>query len=335
MKLIQLGMGGMADAWIKAVLASKVASYAAFVEINETIAESQRQKHKRLQKVPIFKTLSEALKAVEADGVIAVIPPQFRIETAQTTFEAGLPLLSEKPLASSMADAQTLLGLSQQSGLLYMVGQDYRYKPAMQTIKQLLEADTIGKIDSIDIGFYRGLRLLTYHSLMPHALLQDMSIHHFDLLRFFLGANPQTIYGRSWNPAWSEFKGNASASAMMTFPNEVTVTYHASWVATGHINDWDGVWRIQGQKGTLILDNNRIYLQQTTGIDDRVFTYNPVQLMPLVKMKHTRQAVLVQQFYEAVIEGQTPPTTIQDNIQSFQMVFDVIESSTTGQLIHR
>jgi predicted dehydrogenase len=335
MKLIQLGMGGMGDAWIKAVLASKVARYAAFVEINPTIVEEQRQKHKRLQKVPVFKSLDEALAAVQADGVVAVIPPQFRIETAQKVFTAGLPLLAEKPLASSLADAQVLLKLAQESGLLYMVGQDYRYKPTMQTIKQTLEAGTIGAVESIDVGFYRGLRLLTYHSLMHDALLQDMSIHHFDLLRFFLGAEPQTIYGRSWNPPWSEFKGNASAAALMTFPGDVTVTYHASWVATGHINDWDGVWRIQGEKGTLILDNNRVYVQRTTGIDDRLFTYDPVQLIPLVKMKHSRQASLIQQFHAAVTEGQRPPTTIEDNFKSFQMIFDLIESSRTGQIIQR
>jgi predicted dehydrogenase len=335
MKLIQLGMGGMADAWIKAVLASKVASYAAFVEINDQIAASQRQKHKRLQKVPVFKTLGEALNSVQTDGVIAVIPPQFRVETAQATFAAGLPLLAEKPLANSMADAQQLLQLAEASGKLYMVGQDYRYKPTMQTIKQLLEADTIGKIDAIDIALYRGLRLVTYHSLMEHPLLQDMSIHYFDLLRFFLGSEPQTIYGRSWNPARSEFKGNASAAALMTFPQDITVTYHASWVATGHINDWDGTWRIEGEKGSLILDKNRLYLQLKSGIEDRMFTYEPVQLIPLAKMQYSRQAALVQQFHQAVMQGNPPPTAIQDNIKSLQMVFDVIESSKTGQVIQK
>lgn len=335
MKIIQLGMGGMAEAWIKAVLASPVVSYAAFVEINDDIAAAQRQKHKRIQKVPVFKTLPEALHAVQADGVVSVIPPQFRVETAQAAFGAGLPLLAEKPLASSMADAHKLLQLAQSSGLLYMVGQDYRYKRTFQTLKQVLDSGAIGRLDAIDIAHYKGLELTTFHSLMEYPLLHDMSIHYFDLLRFFLGSEPLTIYGRSWNPPWSGFKGKASAVAVFTFPQDITVTYHASWVSTGLNNTWDGDWRFEGEKGVIVMHKDRIRLQKKLGLVDRRYTFAPAQSVKLIEMPRTRQAYLIQEFYEAVTHGKPPATTIQDNIKSLQMVFDVIESSKSGRIIKK
>ena len=98
MKVIQVGIGGMGNAWLTAVQASPDVEFAALVEIDEGIAAAQCSRY-ALDDVPVFRTLPEALAAVDADGVINVTPPQFHEEVSVTALEAGVPVLSEKPLA--------------------------------------------------------------------------------------------------------------------------------------------------------------------------------------------------------------------------------------------
>ncbi|MCB0087723.1 MAG: Gfo/Idh/MocA family oxidoreductase, partial [Caldilineaceae bacterium] len=87
MKVIQVGMGGMGNAWLNAVTASPNVTYAGFVEVNDAIAEAQAGKY-GLDGGVIFQTLTEALDRVEADGVINVTPPQFHKAVSVAALEA-------------------------------------------------------------------------------------------------------------------------------------------------------------------------------------------------------------------------------------------------------
>ena len=89
MKVIQMGMGGMGNAWIERLQPLDFVEYVAFVETNPTIAEESCIKHEIT--APVFTTLSQAIEATSAEAVIAVIPPEYRIETLKTCIEAGLP----------------------------------------------------------------------------------------------------------------------------------------------------------------------------------------------------------------------------------------------------
>jgi predicted dehydrogenase len=99
-KLIQVGIGGMGNTWLNAVKASDEASYAALVEINPATADAQAEKH-GLDRARIFGSLDDALAAGKADGVIVVTPPQTHRDIAVAAMRAGLPVLSEKPLADT------------------------------------------------------------------------------------------------------------------------------------------------------------------------------------------------------------------------------------------
>src|SRR5262245_24023020 len=103
MKVIQVGIGGMGDRWLQTVLDSTEVAYAALVELNETIAQQQVERY-GLDPGLIFRSLPEALAAVSAEGVIDVTPPAFHRDISTTALAAGLPVLSEKPLAHTLTD---------------------------------------------------------------------------------------------------------------------------------------------------------------------------------------------------------------------------------------
>jgi len=321
--VIQVGIGGMGNAWLRAVQASAEVTYAGFVEVNEQTAAAQVAQY-GLDGSRVYPSLAAALDAVQPDGLINVTPPQFHKAISIEALERGIPVLSEKPLADSRQSAQEIVDASNRTGVLHMVTQNYRYKPPLQTLKKALDSGVAGEIGAVHIEFFKGPHFGGFREEMPYPLIIDMSIHHFDLMRFLLGRDPVALFGRSWNPSWSWFNGDASASVTLDFADGVTVSYDGSWCSQGRETDWNANWRFECSKGVVAMVDSQVYTQLTGA--------EPV-LVETVTMARTDQAYLLHEFYEAVVQGKPPVTTCQDNIKSLGIVFDVVESFETGDVV--
>ena len=324
MKVIQVGIGGMGNAWLRAVQASSHVEYAGFVEVNSSVAAEQVEKY-GLDGSKVFSSLEDALGAVQADGVINVTPPQFHRQVSITALEAGVPVLSEKPLADTFAAAADIVEAANRTGVLHMVTQNYRYHAPTQTLFQTLQQSGFGAIGAVKVDFFKGPHFGGFREEMPYPLIIDMSIHHFDLMRFFLGLDPVAVFGRSWNPSWSWFKGDASAAVTLDFEGGIVVSYNASWCSQGQVTPWNANWRFECAEGVISL------------VDDQVFTQRPdgeLVSIPQLELERLGQAYLLHEFYEAVTLGKPPVTTCQDNIKSLGIVFDVIQSFVSGQVVH-
>lgn len=323
MKVIQVGIGGMGNAWLRAVLDSPVVEYAGFVEVSDKIAAEQVAKY-GLDGSRIYKSLGEALRAVKADGVINVTPPQFHKAVSIEALEASIPVLSEKPLADTRQTAQDIVDAANRTGVLHMVTQNYRYAPPTQTLKKALNSGVAGDIGALHVEFFKGPHFGGFREEMAYPLIIDMSIHHFDLMRFFLGSDPVRVFGRSWNPPWSWFKGDASAAVVLDFANGVKVSYDGSWCSQGRETDWNANWRFECSKGVVAMVNSQVYTQLTG--------QEAVPVEPVV-MARTGQAYLLHEFYEAVTQSKPAVTTCQDNRKSLGIVFDVVQSFETGEVV--
>jgi predicted dehydrogenase len=136
-RLIQVGLGSMGSAWLRTVKASPQAEFAAFVEVDGARAASQAQAHS-LDPRLVFSTLDEALAAARGagpvDGVLNITPPQAHRDVSCAALEAGLPVLSEKPLADTLDAARDIVRAAERTGVLHVVAQNYRYRPPIQAL---------------------------------------------------------------------------------------------------------------------------------------------------------------------------------------------------------
>jgi len=335
-QVIQVGIGGMGNTWLRTVLGSPEFEHSAFVEISDGIAQRQVQTY-GLDPSKIFKTLDEALAAVPADGVINVTPPQFHKEISIKALEAGIPVLSEKPLADTLESAKDIVRKADETGVLHMVTQNYRYSVPAQTLKSTIDSKALGEIGALTVGFFKGPRFGGFREEMDYPLIIDMSIHHLDMMRYFLDSDPVWVYGRSWNPAWSWYRGDASAAVVIGFANGVVVSYNGSWCSTGMETTWNGNWRVECEKGIISLEDDQVHTQ-LVGMRGSVYPFltaaTHTVIVPPVQMEHVAQAYLLHEFYQALTEGRRPATTCQDNIKSLSLVFDVIRSFESGEVIH-
>ncbi|MCK6580067.1 MAG: Gfo/Idh/MocA family oxidoreductase [Anaerolineae bacterium] len=326
MRLIQCGLGGMGAHWIRTVRDQSEFEIAAFVEINPETARWRAEEFD-LDPKRIYLSLEAALASVEADAVLDITPPNAHRPVAFTALDAGLPVLAEKPLAGTRADAEAIVEKSSRTGVLHMVAQNYRYSPVAQTVRRALDASDLGAVGAVSVRFFKGPHFGGFREIMAHPLIVDMAIHHFDLMRFFLGDSPVEIYARSWNPPWSWFQGDASAAVTARFESGAVVSYTGSWCSQGQETPWNADWRFECADGVLTLQEDQIYVQRR-GQTERE------EILPL-KMERQAQAYLLHEFYQAVTTGTTPATTCQDNLNTTNFVFDVVQSCATGEVVRR
>ncbi len=333
MRLIQIGAGNMGAWWMQVIDDSDDIEPAALIDIDSARAAALVRKH-RSDSIGVYKTLYDALNRVQADAVLDVSPPQFRLAHIHAALDRNMPILIEKPLAASMNDARAIMDMVNAHDSLVVVAQNYRYHVPIMTVKSLLDAGEIGRLSKVTVEHYRGLSLSGFHQQLAYPLLQDMSIHHLDLMRFFLGAEPLTIFARSWNPPGSAFNGDASVAAIFDFPNHVVVTYDASWSSNGLETSWNGNWRFEGEAGVITLRDDVVTVQKRTGkISGRDIVFDEPRVIAPVAGMPSGQHYLLREFYEAVRGNGVPATIAQDNIHSIRMVFKVIESIKSGTVV--
>jgi predicted dehydrogenase len=335
MKVVQVGIGGMGNAWLNAVKESDEVEFVGFVEVNPEIAAQQVELH-NLDRSRIYLSLAAALDTEHPDAVINVTPPQFHKEISCLALEAGLPVLSEKPLAGTLSDAQEIVDVANRTGVLHMVAQNYRYSVPVQTLKRTLDEGSLGNIGAVTVDFFKGPHFGGFREKMPYPLIIDMAIHHFDLMRYFLNIDPVSVFGRSWNPPWSWFDRDASASVLLEFSGGAVVSYNGSWCSNGQVTPWNGNWRFECEHGVITLFDDQVYIEYapTKSVGTRHRTGDAsVQRIAPIEMKRQAQAYLLHEFFEAVTSGVPSATTCQDNIKSLAIVFDTISSFESGRIV--
>jgi predicted dehydrogenase len=306
---------------MRTVTASPEVEYAGFVEVNPRTAEAQAEKY-GVDRSTIFTAIEDALAAGPVDGVINVTPPPFHRDVSCTALEAGVPVLSEKPLADSMAAARDIMRTAQRTGVLHVVAQNYRYRPPIQALHRLLASGEMGAVTAATVEFFRGPHFGGFREEMAYPLIVDMSIHHFDLMRFLLGSDPVTVFGRSWNPPWSWFKGDASATVTLDFASGAHVAYNGSWCSQGRDTSWNADWRFDCARGEVRLRDDQVSYQRKGE--------EPVAVPP-EPMERESQAYLLHEFYAAAMNnGPRPATVAEDNVRSLGIVFDVVKAFETG-----
>jgi predicted dehydrogenase len=117
--------------------------------------------------------------------------PEIAIEAAK----AGKHIICEKPLANTLKEAEAMTKAAEKAGVKNMTGFSYRFAPAVQTIKQLLDKGELGQIHHfraayqqdwiIDPNFPMVWRLKKQHT--GSGALGDIGAHITDLCQFLVG----------------------------------------------------------------------------------------------------------------------------------------------------
>jgi predicted dehydrogenase len=323
---------GLGRVWTKLVHESPECELVGLIDVDEARLAQVGAEY-GLSGDSLFTDYDKALASLAADVVIVVTPPAAHKDNVLAALGAGFHVLSEKPLAANIEEARAMAAAIRGADRKFMVSQNYRWTESVATVRQAIRDGAIGEIGYISLGFHKGFRFGGWREQLPDVLLEDMSIHHFDLLRHLTGRNCRRIYAKSFRPHWSWFDGKPGASVLLELDGGIEVSYFGSWTSRGRETSWAGEWRIVGEKGAIHWDSPNASL--VLGHPEENPQQPPLDTLALLPktLEHSGFAYSLHEFVRAIEEDREPVTGIDDNLQSFAMAMAAIESARSGRAI--
>ena len=152
---------------------------------------------------PVFGDLAEMLRTTTPDTLIVCTRDDTHAACIIAGLASGADVISEKPMATTAAMCRQILAAEAASGRRVDVTFNYRFAPTAGKIKEHHVADAIGEIVSVDFHWYLDTAhgadyFRRWHAFMAYSgsLFVHKATHHFDLLNWYLAAEPHEVFAR-------------------------------------------------------------------------------------------------------------------------------------------
>jgi len=339
-RMIQVGTGGFGGAWCRMFLPPNVADglieVVAAVDIDPDALENAKE-HLGLTDSQCYSDIGKAFDENKADFCTVVVPPASHELVVDAALEHDMHILSEKPIADTLAASVRIANKVQGAGKKMGVTMSHRFADHKTTLRRAVMSGDYGPLDYIIFRFSCDCRKFAswgkFRHEIPDALMVEGAVHHLDIIADLAGAQCDTIYAQTWNPAWGEFAGDSQGLVMMHFDNDVRAFYEGAKTNAVGFNCWGREYiRAECEKATLILSYHRV----------ERFLHNPDESMsaaqhgegeeiPLLEQPKWDNTWLIEKFVRWLDGGEPMETNVEDNLQSVALVFSAIESSRTGE----
>jgi predicted dehydrogenase len=337
-RAVLVGCGAMAKGWLKALAEAPAligrVEVVGLVDVNAAAAEGLRDAF-ALTGAKTGSDLNAMLAATQPDLLFDVVVPSARRDVVLAGLRHGCHVLTEKPMAASLAEAEEIVVAAKTAGRVHAVVQNRRFIDGVRRIRQLLDGGALGELTALHADFFIGAHFGGFREQMDNVLLLDMAIHTLDAARFMAAADPVAVYCHETNPRGSWYQHGAAANAIFEFSNDIVFTYRGSWAAEGANTSWESAWRIIGTKGTLLRDGGENFeAHQVAGAEG---FFRPLEAVAVPGVNDETQihghASVIADFLDAIDSGRAPETAGSDNIKSLAMVFGAIDSARTKQRV--
>ena len=148
---------------------------------------------------PIVSDDFETLLGDNGPDALVIATPNFHhIDVLDSALDAGKPILCEKPLCTNLDDTQKVMQRVGHNELLFQVGMEYRFKPALDNMIARVHGGDIGQIQMLSIREHRFPFLpkvadWNRFNRNTGGTLVEKCCHFFDLMRFIIGSEPTGV----------------------------------------------------------------------------------------------------------------------------------------------
>jgi predicted dehydrogenase len=157
------------------------------------VAAERSEQIARLHHTVAYADYRELLAEAQPDIVNVVVPTEYHLQVALDAMESGCHVLIEKPIATTEDEARTLIERAKTLGRKLMVGHIVRFDPAVQVLKERLEAGELGRIFEV-----RCRRLGPFPSRVRDVgVVIDLATHDLDMIRYITGEAVVRVYAET------------------------------------------------------------------------------------------------------------------------------------------
>lgn len=164
------------------------------------IAEADAQRASEAQaKAPaaqLFTDYRDLLLDAQVDAVVICLPTALHASAAVDAFEASKDVYLEKPIATSLREADEVVAAWQRAHRVGMIGFAFRADSAYQQLRQHIAEQSVGPLIGVRASFStqkRSLPAWKQARASGGGVLLDLASHHIDALRFLLNDEVQSV----------------------------------------------------------------------------------------------------------------------------------------------
>lgn len=309
----------------------------------------------------------ELIDNPDIDVIDISSPNNTHKEIAIQAAEAGKHVFCEKPLSITLKDSKEMLDAVLQNNVCHMICHNYRFAPAVQYAKQLIDEGRLGKIYHIRATFLQDWLMdpeipLTWRlqkDISGSGTLGDLGIHIIDLARFLvgefkevvgmmdtfikkrpLGTMTDTLQLETKSDEYGEVTVDDAAAFLAKFENGAMGLFEVSRFSAG--NRAGNRFEINGEYGSLRWDmenmnNLEVYFTEDEEGLQGFRTINCTEhIHPFAKSYWPAAHILgyehtfvniIKTFLDGLSKGESPQPNFKDGVMN-QAVVEAVEVST-------
>lgn len=245
-----VGLGSRAQLFARALATSPRAELAAFCDPNET---RMRVHNDWLgTEIPGYRPADFAamLAKERIDVVVVCTPDHTHADYVVAALEAGCDVVTEKPMTTDVEGARRILAARRETGRSVRVAFNYRYNPVHRRVRELLAAGAIGEVGSVEFSWLLDtahgadyFRRWHRDKANSGGLLVHKSGHHFDLVNWWLGSGPETVFALGRLFFYGDKNGHRTAGDRFALDLEASpklrALYHDAAREDGYVRNQD------------------------------------------------------------------------------------------------
>lgn len=272
-------------------------------------------------------TLDELL-AWEPDGVVVCSENARHRPYVERAAAAGAHVLCEKPLATSVADAEAMVAACAEAGAALMVAFPVRFSPAFAALRERVADGALGELCAVtgtnNGQLPAGRAWFADPALAGGGAMTDHTVHVADLMDALLGgAEPRSVYAQS-NQVLHAGRAGAETAGLVSiaYDGGVVVTVDCSWSKPDDYPTWGGLTlQVVGSDGVADLD----------AFTQRVDGFSQPRRSPLWLPYGTDlDGLLVAEFVDALRTGRAPQPDGAVGVRTTRIVEAAYASAARG-----
>lgn len=203
------------------------------------------------------RTIDTILASADIDAVVICTPTDTHADLIERFARAGKAIFCEKPVDLDIERVKACIRVVDETSATLMVGFNRRFDPHFQAVKQAIDEGQIGNVEMVTIVSRDPGAPPVDYIKRSGGIFRDMTIHDFDMARFLLGEEIDTVTAQASvlvDPAIGAAGDFDSVSVMLSTASGKHATISNSRRAT---YGYDQRIEVHGSKGAVAAENQR------------------------------------------------------------------------------
>lgn len=276
-----------------------------------------------------LETIGALWEGDKIDAAYVGTPPDQHLEVVRELAPRGIHILCDKPLATTLADADKIIELAQKHRVKLMVPFNPRYQLPVIRLKELIDRGELGELQHIHATKYgkipRGIPGLDTSWFFDKARagfggFGDIGIHAVDALRWLAGGEVKNVYAKIDRLIDKEIALDDIGTMLIEFQNGVVASQQSGWANPPGNQTWLSVsFEVLGTGGAALIGKPYHDFELADGSKSERVPWWRADI-----------AWLVNEFISAVEEDREPAITGSDARAALEIMIAAYRSAENG-----